>query len=85
MAKLYDCYKDDVVKQLMTQFNHNSVMQVPRVAKITLNSGVGEATADKKLLDNAAADAAARPGKKPLITKAHKSVAGCKIRQGKPR
>ena len=73
MAKLHDYYKDEVVKKLMTEFNYNSVMQVPRVEKITLNMGVGEAIADKKLLDNAAADLAAR-----------KSVAGFKIRQGYP-
>jgi ribosomal protein L5 len=56
MAKLHDYYKDEVVKKLMTEFGYNSVMQVPRVEKITLNMGVGEAIADKKLLDNAAAD-----------------------------
>lgn len=56
MAKLHDYYKDEVVKKLMTEFNYNSVMQVPRVEKITLNMGVGEAIADKKLLDNAAVD-----------------------------
>ncbi|MFH4410541.1 50S ribosomal protein L5, partial [Acinetobacter baumannii] len=82
MAKLHDYYKDEVVKKLMTEFNYNSVMQVPRVEKITLNMGVGEAIADKKLLDNAAADLAAISGQKPLITKARKSVAGFKIRQG---
>ena len=84
MAKLHDYYKDEVVKKLMTEFNYNSVMQVPRVEKITLNMGVGEAIADKKLLDNAAADLAAISGQKPLITKARKSVAGFKIRQGYP-
>ncbi|GDH00091.1 50S ribosomal subunit protein L5 [Escherichia coli] len=84
MAKLHDYYKDEVVKKLMTEFNYNSVMQVPRVEKITLNMGVGEAIADKKLLDNAAADLAAISGQKALITKARKSVAGFKIRQGYP-
>ncbi len=64
MAKLHDYYKDEVVKKLMTEFNYNSVMQVPRVEKITLNMGVGEAIADKKLLDNAAADLAAISGQK---------------------
>ncbi len=53
MAKLHDYYKDEVSEKLMTEFNYNSVMQVPRVEKITLNMGVGEAIADKKLLDNA--------------------------------
>ncbi len=76
MAKLHDYYKDEVVNKLMTEFNYNSVMQVPRVEKITLNMGVGEAIADKKLLDNAAADLTAISGQKPLITKARKSVAG---------
>lgn len=84
MAKLHDYYKDEVVNKLMTEFNYNSVMQVPRVEKITLNMGVGEAIADKKLLDNAAADLTAISGQKPLITKARKSVAGFKIRQGYP-
>ncbi len=84
MAKLHDYYKDEVVQKLMTEFGYNSVMQVPRVEKITLNMGVGEAIADKKLLDNAAADLAAISGQKPLITKARKSVAGFKIRQGYP-
>ena len=62
MAKLYDYYKDEVVKKLMTEFGYNSVMQVPRVEQITLNMGVGEAIADKKLLENAAADLAAISG-----------------------
>lgn len=66
MAKLHDYYKDEVVAKLMTEFNYNSVMQVPRVEKITLNMGVGEAIADKKLLDNAAADLTAISGQKPL-------------------
>ena len=63
MAKLHDYYKDEVVKKLMTEFNYNSVMQVPRVEKITLNMGVGGAIADKKLLDNAAADRQQSPVK----------------------
>ena len=84
MAKLHDYYKDEVVAKLVSEFNYNSVMQVPRVEKITLNMGVGEAIADKKLLDNAAADLTAISGQKPLITKARKSVAGFKISQGYP-
>ena len=84
MAKLHDYYKDEVVQKLMTEFGYNSVMQVPRVEKITLNMGVGEAISDKKLLENAAADMAAISGQKPLITKARKSVAGFKIREGYP-
>ncbi|MGL4859204.1 MAG: 50S ribosomal protein L5 [Enterobacteriaceae bacterium] len=84
MAKLHDYYKTEVVKQLMNEFGYHSVMQVPRIEKITLNMGVGEAVADKKLLDNASADLAAITGQKPLVTKARKSVAGFKIRQGYP-
>ena len=84
MAKLHDLYKETVVPALQKQFGYSSVMQVPRITKITLNMGVGESTIDKKLLDNAAADLAAISGQKPLITKARKSVAGFKIREGYP-
>lgn len=84
MAKLHDIYRQNVVSELVKQFNYNSVMQVPRIEKITLNMGVGEALADKKVLENAAADLAAISGQKPLITKARKSVAGFKIREGYP-
>ena len=84
MAKLHDYYRDQVVNELKSKFNYKSVMQVPRIEKITLNMGVGEALTDKKLLDNAVADLTAISGQKPLITKARKSVAGFKIRQGYP-
>jgi len=84
MAKLHDYYKAQVVNKLQEQFGYKSVMQVPRIEKITLNMGVGEAIIDKKLLDNAVADLAAISGQKPLVTKARKSVAGFKIRQGYP-
>ena len=84
MAKLHDYYRDTVVNELKAKFNYSSVMQVPRIEKITLNMGVGEALTDKKLLDNAVADLTAISGQKPLITKARKSVAGFKIRQGYP-
>lgn len=84
MAKLHDYYRDTVVNELKDKFNYSSVMQVPRIEKITLNMGVGEALTDKKLLDNAVADLSAISGQKPLITKARKSVAGFKIRQGYP-
>ena len=82
MAKLHDYYRDQVVNELKNKFGYKSVMQVPRIEKITLNMGVGEALTDKKLLDNAVADLAAISGQKPLVTKARKSVA--KIRQGYP-
>ena len=84
MAKLHDYYRDQVVNELKNKFGYKSVMQVPRIEKITLNMGVGEALIDKKLLDNAVADLAAISGQKPLVTKARKSVAGFKIRQGYP-
>lgn len=84
MAKLHDYYRDTVVNELKAKFNYSSVMQVPRIEKITLNMGVGEALTDKKLLDNAVADLTAISGQKPLVTKARKSVAGFKIRQGYP-
>lgn len=84
MAKLHDLYKETVVPALQQQFGYSSVMQVPRITKITLNMGVGESTIDKKLLDNAAADLAAISGQKPIITRARKSVAGFKIRQDFP-
>lgn len=84
MAKLHDYYKSSVVAELAKQFGYTSVMQVPRIEKITLNMGVGEAINDKKLLENAASDMATISGQKPLITKARKSVAGFKIREGYP-
>ncbi|MGF1689235.1 50S ribosomal protein L5 [Photobacterium japonica] len=84
MAKLHDYYKETVVKDLAGKFEYKSIMQVPRIEKITLNMGVGEAINDKKLLENAAADMTAIAGQKPLITVARKSVAGFKIREGYP-
>jgi large subunit ribosomal protein L5 len=81
-ARLQAHYRDSVVKQLIKQFGYKSAMQAPRIEKITLNMGVGEAVADKKVLDNAAADMAKIAGQKPLITKSHKSVASFKIRAG---
>ncbi|KPH58636.1 50S ribosomal protein L5 [Pseudoalteromonas porphyrae] len=84
MAKLHEVYKDTVVAELQEKFGFSSVMQVPQIEKITLNMGVGEALADKKILDHAVADLAAISGQKPLITKARKSVAGFKVREGYP-
>ena len=84
MAKLHDYYKDTVVPELQKQFGYSSVMQVPRIEKITLNMGVGEAVADKKVLEFALGDMTAITGQKPLVTKARKSVAGFKIREGYP-
>ena len=84
MAKLHDQYKQEVIKALTEKFGYKTVMQVPRIVKITLNMGVGEAVADKKILENAARDMAAISGQKPLITKVRKSVAGFHIREGYP-
>ncbi|MBL4855945.1 MAG: 50S ribosomal protein L5, partial [Idiomarina sp.] len=84
MAKLHDFYRESVVPELMKEFSYNSVMQVPRIDKITLNMGVGEALADKKVLDNAVADLEAISGQKPIRTVARKSVAGFKVREGFP-
>ena len=84
MAKLHDFYKDTVVAELTKEFGYKSVMQVPQIEKITLNMGVGEAIADKKVLDHAVSDLASISGQKPMVTKARKSVAGFKIREGYP-
>ena len=84
MAKLHEEYKDKVDAELQEKLGFSSVMQVPQIEKITLNMGVGEALADKKILDNAVADLEAISGQKPLITKARKSVAGFKVREGYP-
>jgi len=84
MATLHHYYKSTVIKQLMLKLNYSSVMQVPKIDKITLNMGVGAAASDKKILDNAVLDLIAISGQKPLITKARRSVAGFKIRQGYP-
>lgn len=84
MAKLHDLYKQEVIKALTEKSGYKTIMQVPRIEKITLNMGVGEAVADKKVLENAARDMTAIAGQKPLITKVRKSVAGFHIREGYP-
>lgn len=84
MARLKDYYKDTVVKQLMQQFGYTSVMQVPRIEKITLNMGIGEAVADKKVMEHAVGDMEKIAGQKPVVTKAKKSVAAFKIRDNYP-
>jgi large subunit ribosomal protein L5 len=84
MAKLHDFYKDTVVKQLQEKFGYKSVMQVPRITKITLNMGLGEAVGDKKVIEHAMNDMTAISGQKPVVTRARKSVAGFKIREGYP-
>jgi large subunit ribosomal protein L5 len=77
-------YRESVVPELTKKFGYKSVMQVPRIQKITLNMGVGEATGDKKVLDNAVADMTKIAGQKPVITKARKSIATFKVRAGYP-
>jgi len=84
MARLKQVYKDQVVANLSEQFDYKNVMEVPKITKITLNMGVGEAIADKKLLENAVNDLQALSGQKVVVTKARKSVAGFKIRDGYP-
>jgi len=84
MARLKKYYEETIVKQLMEQFNYKSVMQVPRIEKITLNMGVGEAVADKKVMENAVSDLEKIAGQKPLVTKAKKSIAAFKIRDDYP-
>lgn len=84
MPRLRDHYQTNVVPDLKERFGYHSVMQVPRLVKITLNMGVGEAIGDKKILDNAMADLAKIAGQQPVITKARKSIAAFKIRDGWP-
>lgn len=83
-TRLEQIYKTDVLPKLMQRFGYKNVMQVPRVAKITLNMGVGEAVGNKKILENAVADMAKISGQKPVTTKARVSVASFKIRDGWP-
>ena len=84
MSRLKEVYKNEVVSKLQGQFGYQSVMEVPKITKITLNMGVGEAAADRKAIEGALSDMTAIAGQKPLITKARKSVAGFKIREGWP-
>jgi large subunit ribosomal protein L5 len=84
MSRLQDYYSTTVVPQLTEQFSYSNVMEVPRLTKITLNMGVGEAVADKKVMDRAVGDMTAIAGQKPIVTYARKSVASFKIRDGWP-
>jgi large subunit ribosomal protein L5 len=83
-TRLETIYKDTVVPQLMKQFGYENIMQVPRITKITLNMGVGEAVGNKKILENAVADMTKIAGQKPITTNARVSVASFKIRDGWP-
>ncbi|HEV3239445.1 MAG TPA: 50S ribosomal protein L5 [Casimicrobiaceae bacterium] len=84
MARLKEIYKKEVVPALIKQFGYKSTMQVPRLSKIVINMGVGEAVADKKILDNAVGDMTKIAGQKPVVTKSKKSIAVWKIRTGYP-
>jgi len=84
MARLLDFYKNTVVQELTKKFGYKSNMEVPRITKITLNMGVGEAVADKKVLEFAVGDMTKIAGQKPVVTKSRKSIAGFKIRDGYP-
>mgnify|MGYP001827273403 FL=1 len=84
MSRLHEVYNDKLVPQLKERFAYQTVMEVPRIQKITLNMGVGEAVGDKKILDNAVGDMEKIAGQKVVVTKARTSVAGFKIREGWP-
>ncbi len=84
MTRLQEHYKDKVVAELTAKFGYKSPMEVPRIQKITVNIGVGKATQDKKILDNAVGDLTKITGQKPVVTKAKKSIANFKVRVGYP-
>ena len=84
MARLQEFYNDKVVAELTKQFGYKSVMEVPRITKITLNMGLGQAVADKKIIEHAVGDLTKIAGQKPVVTKARKAIAGFKIREGYP-
>src|SRR5690606_16714478 len=84
MTRLEKIYKEEVVPKLMERFGYKNIMQVPRLTKVTLNMGVGEAVGNKKVLDNAVEDMTKIAGQKPVVTKARVSVASFKIRDGWP-
>ena len=84
MARLKEVYKKEIVPAQVKQFGYKSVMEVPRITKITLNMGVGEAVGDKKILENALGDMTKIAGQKPVATKAKKAIAQFKIREGYP-
>ncbi len=84
MSRMKELYKKEIVPALMKEHGYGNIMQVPKIEKITLNMGVGEALGDKKQIDHAVADMTLLAGQKPVVTKARKSVAGFKIREGYP-
>jgi len=84
MARLQSIYREKIVPDLAKKFGYASVMEVPRLTKITLNMGVSEAVADKKVMDHAVSDLTKIAGQKPVVTKSRKAIAGFKIRDGVP-
>lgn len=84
MNRLKERYENEIVKSLMTKFNYSSVMQVPAMEKIVINIGVGDAVSNSKLLDEAVEELTLISGQKPVITRAKKSIAGFKLREGMP-
>ena len=84
MTRLEQYYRDTVAKDLQAQFSYKSAMEIPRITKITLNTGVGEASQDKKIIDNAVEDLTLIAGQKPVVTVAKKAIAGFKIREDMP-
>jgi large subunit ribosomal protein L5 len=84
MARLLEDYRTKIVPQLTQQFSYKSIMQVPKIQKVTVNMGLGEAVGDKKVIEKALADMTAITGQKPVVTKARKSIANFKIREGWP-
>ena len=83
-ARLQSIYREKIVPELVQKFGYKSVMQVPRLTKITLNMGVSEAVSDKKVMDHAVGDLTKIAGQKPVVTKSKKAIAGFKIRDGVP-
>jgi large subunit ribosomal protein L5 len=84
MSRLQEFYKEKVVPELIEKFGYKSIMEVPRLVKITLNMGLGEAVADKKVIEHAVGDLTKIAGQKPVVTKARKAIAGFKIREQYP-
>jgi len=84
MARLKEHYKEKVIPELVSNFNYQSVMEVPKITKITLNMGLGDALADKKIVEHATSDMTKISGQKPVVTLARKSIAGFKVRDGWP-
>ncbi len=84
MARLQEYYRNTVINQLMDQFKYKSLMEVPRITKITLNIGLGDATTDKKIVEHALSDMRKICGQQPIVTKARKSIATFKVREGYP-